>query len=271
MTDEASAATTAVFEPDGARFVPTVAATGPWDRSVLHGAAVSALLAALLDHPEDEVTTRILVELLAPVPFRPLGAEIGATEGGRRVKRQCVVLSADDRPVARARALRIRRTNLALPEDATTHESVFSADDRPDLGAPNEVARRRLGWDSFDSVAMASCWDPIPSPSGRQRLWLQLLLPIVAERAPAPLDGVVAAADYGSGGTANRLHFRRWSYMNADLVVSLGRPPSPGWIGLECDGVLSRTGCGQSVATIYDVDGQLGQSSQSLLIEARDT
>ena len=58
--------------------------------------------------------------------------------------------------------------------------------------------------------------------------------------------------------------------MNADLVVSLSRPPVGDWVGLESDGLVSSTGTGQSVATIHDALGPLGQSSQSILIEQRD-
>ena len=57
--------------------------------------------------------------------------------------------------------------------------------------------------------------------------------------------------------------------MNADLVINLSRPPADGWIGLECDGYLRRTGTGQSVATMHDRKGVLGQSSQSVPLESR--
>ena len=57
--------------------------------------------------------------------------------------------------------------------------------------------------------------------------------------------------------------------MNADLTVSLARPPLGEWIGLETDGIVAPTGTGLSVGQIYDQEGRIGQSAQSLLIEPR--
>ena len=256
-----------VFEPVDGGFLPTDAARGPWNPGMLHGGAVGALLAGLLDHPE-QVTTRIVVELLGPVPAELLAADVEPTEGGRRVMRQSATLRAGDRPVARAMALRMRRADLDLPARATAHPVVFDPTAVPALDAPIGQARDSIGWDCFDTLAVAMRFGRGRS-EGRARTWLRLLLPIVAGRPASPLATVVAAADYASAGTSLRLDFADWSFMNADLVVSLRRPASGGWIGLESDGYLAATGTGQSVATIHDHEGLVGQSSQSLLIEPR--
>jgi hypothetical protein len=260
----------ALFEPHGdGAFLPTAASAGPWAPDVLHGGAVGALLAGLLEHPE-QVMMRVLVELGRPVPSGPLRAEVGPVDGGRRVVRQSVVLSAADRPVARAHALRMRRGDVALPDDAARHDVVFDPADVPDLDRPNERAARAVGRPSFDSVAMATHVEGTrPGPCGTRRAWLKLLVPVVAGRRASAVERVVAAADFAATGTFTRLGFGSWSFMNADLVVSLSRPPAGGWVGLECDGFLGHTGTGQSVATIYDTEGPLGRASQSILLEAR--
>lgn len=259
----------ALFEPDGGAFVPTDAASGPWHEGVLHGGAVGALLAGLVDDP-GQVMCRVLVELLGPVPRAPLHAEVGPAEGGRRVVRQAVELRAGDRPVARAHALRMRRADVDLPEAATEHEVVFDPARRPELARPNRRAVEDVGRESFDSLAMATWWeDPRPEAPHRRRYWQRLLTPVLPDRPPSPIENVVAAADCGAGGTYARLGFRSWTFMNADLVVALGRPPVGDWVGLECDGVLGPTGTGQTVSTIHDAGGPLGQASQSILVEPR--
>ncbi|MGZ4694217.1 MAG: hypothetical protein ACXWA3_11385, partial [Acidimicrobiales bacterium] len=68
--ETAAAEASAVFGPDGERYVPTEAARGPWDPEALHGAAVAALLAGSLE-AEGQVLVRVLVELHGPVPFGP--------------------------------------------------------------------------------------------------------------------------------------------------------------------------------------------------------
>ena len=100
---------------------------------------------------------------------------------------------------------------------------------------------------------------------------MRLLLPIVAGQVTSSVQRAVAAADYGTSGTSARLPFSQWSFMNADLTVSLSRPPYGEWIGMETSGIVQPTGTGLSVAQIYDQGGRVGQSAQSLLIEPRRT
>ncbi len=258
---------TSVFETDGDLLVPTEAARGPWNPETLHGAAVAALLAGSLD-VEDQAMVRTLVELLGPVPFAPVSIERGPTDGGRRVKRQSAILCADGRPVARASVTRIRLSEMTLPEGATDHPVTFDPATVPGLTTPNVHAAGVVGWPSFDSLAMATRWER-SERSGLQKLWLRLLLPIVAGQVTSGVQRAVAAADYGTSGTSARLPFAQWSFMNADLTVSLSRPPVGEWIGMETDGIVQPTGTGLSIGQIYDQDGRLGQSAQSLLIEPR--
>lgn len=258
-----------LFDVDGATFLPTVAASGPWHEGVLHGGAVAALLAGRLEDPE-RVLVRVLVELLGPVPSDPLRIELGPIEGGRRVVRQAVTLTAGDRAVARAYGLRMRRADLDLPAAATEQTIVFDPAHRPELARPNRGARKATGRESFDSLAMSTWWeDPDPETPHRRRYWQRLLLPVVADRPASAIECVAAAADFGSGGVYSRLGMRSWSFMSTDLVVSLGRPPVGDWVGLECDAVLSATGSGQSLTVLHDAAGPLGQASQSVLLERR--
>lgn len=269
MLEPPTGAPASLFERDGPAFVPTRAAAGPWHEGVLHGGAVGALLAGLLEDP-DQVLVRILIELVRPVPSVPLDADVAAVDGGRRVVRQAATLSAGGQVVARAHGLRMRRTDLELPDAATEHRVAFDPAQRPDLDRPNRYAVKEVGRESFDSLAMATRWeDPQPDAPHRRRYWQRLLLPVVPDRPASPIERLVAAADCGAGGTSARLGFGRWTFMNADLVVSLARPPVGDWVGLECDGYLGATGTGQSVSTIHDADGPVGQASQSILLEAR--
>ncbi len=256
-----------VFEADGDLLLPTEAARGPWHADVLHGAAVAALLVgALVD--EDQVLVRVLIEMQRPVPFAPLTIARGPVEGGRRVKRQSAALCADGRQVAGASVTRIRRAAMTLPDGAMDHPLAFDPTAVPDLTEPNRHAVKVVGWPSFDSLAMSIRREPSAQPGGL-RLWLRLLVPIVAGQATSNVQRAVAAADYGTSGTSARLPFSQWSFMNADLTVSLSRPPEGEWIGMETSGIVQPTGTGLSVAQIYDQGGRVGQSAQSLVLEPR--
>jgi hypothetical protein len=184
------------------------------------------------------------------------------------VKRQSAALSVDGRQIAQASVTRIRLAEVSLPDGATDHRLVFDPAAVPDLTAPNLHAADVVGWPSFDSLAMATRWERSEQP-GSQRLWLRLLLPIVGGQINSGEQLAVAAADYGTSGTSARLPFARWSYMNADLTVSLSRRPEGEWIGMETDGIIQSTGTGLSIGQIYDRGGRVGQSAQSLVIEPR--
>ncbi len=106
-----------------------------------------------------------------------------------------------------------------------------------------------------------------PLPPGCLRLWLPLLVPVVAT---VPLSGAqqaVAVADYASIATSARLSYRGWSFLNAELTVHLTRDPQGPWVGLDCEGVVQRVGAGLSTARLYDAAGRLGQSAQTLVVE----
>jgi Thioesterase-like superfamily len=247
--------------------VPTDAARGPWNPDVIHGAAVAALLAGAFE-AEGEVVVRVLVELMRPVPHQALTISVTDSEGGRRVKRQTAVLLANNRPVAKASALRIRHADLALPANATAHPIMFDPAQRPDLDQPNRQAAKVVGWPSFDSLAMATAVES-RTESALVKLWLRLLIPIVEGEFTTGTQRAVAAADFGAAGTSARLPFDKWTFMNADLTVSLSRAPQGDWIGLCCEGIPQMTGTGISVTSIHDAEGRMGQSAQSLLLESR--
>ena len=63
------AETPPIFLRDGATYVPTVAAIGPWRPDALHGSAVAALIAHLLDR-NDSTMARLTIDLVKPVPKR---------------------------------------------------------------------------------------------------------------------------------------------------------------------------------------------------------
>ena len=89
----------ALFVPDGDHtFVPTTGAVGPWNRDVLHGAAVAALFAGRLT-PTDRLLGRLTVELLAPVPFAPL--QLDDQHGRRRSTRATAAGDAERRGARR--------------------------------------------------------------------------------------------------------------------------------------------------------------------------
>src|ERR1700712_4055459 len=106
-----------VFEVDGDVAVPTELARGPWSPHAQHGGAPSALLAGQLEGFDPGTATfpaRFTLELMRPVPLRPLRIERRTIRGGKKVQLVQGSLFADDVEVVRATLLRLRERSVDL-------------------------------------------------------------------------------------------------------------------------------------------------------------
>ena len=65
------------------------------------------------------------------------------------------------------------------------------------------------------------------------------------------------------------LDYRQYLFLNADLTIHLLRRPVGEWIGLDARTHLSDSGVGLAESALYDTQGLIGRSLQSLTIRAR--
>jgi len=257
----------ALFERDGELLVPTEYARGPWRPDALHGGAVAALLASTLDLP-GRTPVRVTFDLLASVPYSPLRLIVGAAEGGARVARQTVSLLSGDSEVATAQVLAIRHVDLELPPRAEP-PNPFEGVPLPDLARTRPKVAEMVGWTCFDSHAISARTLRRSLPGYAMGIYVKLLVPVVAGEPTPSISRAAAAADYASSTLAGGMNFDAWSFMNADLTLHLSRIPDDSWIGLVGTAVIDPNGSGLSVAQLFDPNGRLGQSVQSLVVESR--
>jgi hypothetical protein len=78
----------------------------------------------------------------------------------------------------------------------------------------------------------------------------------------------VVAADFSNGATST-LDFRQWTFINADLTVSLARQPVGERILLDGESWIGPEGAGLATARLADCSGYFGRAEQSLVIEKR--
>ena len=274
----ASGAATSLFEPAGpGRWTPTELARGPWDPRACHGGPVGALLARAVEHatadsPVDWQMARLSIELTRPVPVgTPLTLTTEIERDGRKVSLVAARLCDGDTEVARARSLRIRVKDLDLPTDV-----VQSLPDPP--GRPDDGRTQRVTWAVDEHVAfhkdacehrfVEGAWDA-PGPVG---VWIRLLVDVVPGETPSGVQRAAAAADFGNG-VSGGLPFDRFTYINPDLTVHLLRTPVGEWIGMRSESVYgtatTSSGAGFAESALFDVDGRLGRSVQSLILDER--
>ena len=247
------------------RWQATVHTTGPWDPRAQHGGPPSALLSRAMQrvHPRDDMMiTRFTCEILRAIPVGEITVSARVARPGRSVELLEATASAGGREVARATAWRVLRTaSPAVPSRQPEPPPPSAGTDRR-----AEMAR---GWS--DGYMSAMEWRGVRgdmSAPGPATVWMRMRYPLVPDEEPAPLERVLVAADSGNGASWE-LDIGRWLFINPELTVHLHREPVGEWVCLDAQTAITPGGAGLATCRLYDLDGPLGVSAQSLFIAPR--
>jgi len=258
----------ALFTPDGDGFLPGELARGPWSPEALHGGPVAALAVRAAERCEPEgglQLVRLTLELIRPVPLSRLSVVARLVRPGRRVQLVDVIIEAGGVAVALARGLRMR----VAPPPGAQAAAVPSTDERrppsPEHGVV--VDPLRADYRAFHNGAMEIRFVDgrfdVPGPA---TAWFRLRYPVVRGEEPSPWQRAAAAADFGNGISA-QFPFGSAMFINPDLTIELVRPPDGPWVGLEARTRFGSPGIGWAESALWDADGRIGRSMQTLLVE----
>lgn len=260
-----------VFRAEGPLFVPTAHAGGPWDPGQMHGGAPAALVARAveaLDAPVPMRCARLTLDFLGAVPLAPVRVEAEVLRGGARLQLcEATVSGADGRVLVRARAVRLRVGSVDLQDHGRPRGA-------PDVPPPAEGERpdfpeAREGDRGFHLTGMAvRVVQGQFSRPGPAKAWFRPARPFVDDEPPSALQRVVAAADFGNG-VGSELAWSRHLFVNTDLDVQLVREPRGEWILLDSRTLLDAEGRGLASSVLWDADGELGSSHQTLFVDRR--
>ena len=173
------------------------------------------------------------------------------------------MVEADGVEVAWSRALRIRRA----PEDQRAEPTV-PEDDAP--VPPDQAASTPFmagGPRAFHNQGVEMRYVAgRPNVPGPATVWFRLRCPVIAGEEPSPWQRVAAAADFGNG-VASELAFDSSVFINPDLTISVHRPPVGEWVCLDARTRFGTPGIGAAESALWDVEGRIGRSVQSLVVE----
>jgi hypothetical protein len=260
------AVTEAIYEQRGGFLHATGFSRGPWDPNAQHGGAPAAILMRAIEQAEgvDESLqlARVTYELLRPAPLGDLRVSAQVVRPGRKVQLvEASLVTPDGVEVVKARALRIARapvstapTELPAPGgiDRLTADTVFSGGAEMYVNGGIEV--RMLHGHFYET--------------GPAFAWFRLRMPVVAGEEPSPLQRLVAAADFPNG-ISSELSWDEYVFINPDLTVHVEREPRGEWIGLDAQTRVVENGVGLAQAVLYDAEGRVGRSMQSLYVAKR--
>jgi hypothetical protein len=253
----------ALYTFDRELFVPGRMTQGPWSPDAQHGGPVAALLARMAESapaPGPMQLVRLTVELLRPVPMRPLLAWTKVSRPGRKVQIVDAGAVVDGQDVAWARGLRVRSEPVEVPAQSPDPASPPP----PDTTAGPKLQIRTPFVEAVDLRFVSGSWDEL----GPVQMWTRLTVPVVAGEEPSAMQRTAAAADFGNG-VSRVVDFSTHVFINPDLTVSLSRVPAGEWIGFDVVSRLSSDGYGQAESLIFDPAGPVGRAVQSLLVEKR--
>lgn len=255
----------AFFISDGERFVATESTRGPWSRDYQHGGPPAALLARAMERlvGDDTLLARMTFDFLRPVPIAPLAVRVEVTRAGTKVRRlQAALSTADETVVLLASAVALR-TAPVLPE------SIGDGDPAPepaDTAAPFQFPffRDSIAYHTSVETRIArGTWG-----KGPVMAWMRPRVALVEGEAPSPVQRLLVVADSASG-LAVVLEPARYTFLNADLTVSIHRAPEGEWVGIDAATVAEAHGVGLTRARLWDVRGAIGVSLQTCLVASR--
>ncbi|MGL5165536.1 MAG: thioesterase family protein [Afipia sp.] len=253
----------AVFRVEGNRVFTSEHAAGPWDPRMQHGGAPSSLIvwaAERIPSPQPMHVARLTVDLMRPVPVAPLTIETEVVREGRKIQLCAIRLLAEGIEVVRATVLKVRTQAVVFPDIVT--EMAIDVPG-PEAGrAEPQNSSSFLGGVSLRAVKGGFL---LPGPAA---IWFRPERPIVEGAVTSQTMRTALAADC-SNGVSSVLDFTKWSFINADLTVTLARQPVGDWILLNSEMTLGPDGAGLAISRLGDARGYFGRAIQCLVVEPR--
>lgn len=243
-------------------FHPTDFARGPWDVDACHAGPPTGLMARASEiSVPDKPLVRLLVEITRPIPMS--GFRIGATisRTGRTVTTTSIELHDDDRSYAVARGLHLAEADIG---PVPTHHVDFAG---PDDAVPGPFPIKLTHSQTAFGHSLHVRYVPGFSHGvgGETFMWAKSKVPLIADEEPSPFQNVCPLADCGNGISFHE-GTDRMAFVNADLVVSMHRPPHGDWIGSHTVSFWEPNGIGRADAELYDATGLVGRAMQNLVL-----
>jgi hypothetical protein len=254
-----------VFRVDGDRVTVSPHAAGPWDPTMQHGSAPASLVVWAAEAIATAVPMRIArvtIDLMRPVPLKPLTLETEVLREGRKIQLCAVRLRADGVIVVAASVLKVRHQAHALPPDVSGPEVELPS---PDASPEDPAQFSNSPFVTGMQLRSARGKFGVPGPGA---IWYRVVRPLIEGAAVSQAVRAVVAADFCNG-TSAALDFRHWVFLNADLTVSMAREPVGEWILLDAESWIGPDGTGLAMARLADERGYFGRSIQSLVIDKR--
>lgn len=258
-----------IFNKEADQLFPTKMATGPWYEGTQHGSSMMLLAAYAAEtycSATNRQVTRLTVDMMKAVPMKPVKLVTDVRRSGKYMDVLDISIQSEGEECVRASALCFRVDDVPVAERVTYQGTV------PKLPPP---LKKPMFADSLHRDGFHNALDlRIDLQAEPAVMWFRLLPEVVGGEAVLPLLRVALCADWTYSipniahrfRTGERFEDQAFFAINPDTTINLHRQAVGEWIGLQTYMSYGHHGAGTVSAQLFDEEGALGYSSQSVLI-----
>jgi hypothetical protein len=250
-------------------FASTALTESTWGNTMQHGAPPSALLVRALERcapREDARLTRVVIEILGPVPISEIEVRSWVERPGKRVELVVAELWATG-PDGTARAA-ARGTGWRMQ---TADSSAVAHAGDPALAPRSQAHETALEgpfWDTGFVTSLEWMWLSDIGCEGPGQMWARPNAVLVEGEPLSPVQRLFVVADVANG-VGTKLDPAEWTFLNTDLTVHLFRVPEGEWVGIAAETSYGPDGVGMCAGVLHDESGPVGRINQTVQVRAR--
>jgi hypothetical protein len=243
-----------------------------WDPEIQHGSPPLALMTKLIEEQALDSGMRVgrlTLDILGAIPVSRLRLRSWVERPGARISLMAAEMLAPrpdggERAVARVTAWLLATSDTA---DAVTDrypplvEGDAVAVPHSWVGAPGYL--ETVSWRTQRDGDGDGAGDGASSVA-----WLSPLVPLVDSEPTTALQRLAMVVD-SANGVGAALDPEEFMFMNTDTVMHVHRLPTGSDFGLRARGSIGPDGIGVTTADIFDRQGFIGTSAQTLLVKRR--
>jgi acyl-Coa thioesterase superfamily protein/acyl-CoA thioesterase superfamily protein len=245
-------------------FESTLGTASNWNAEIQHGSPPLALMTKVIEElaaPSGLRVGRLLLDILGAIPVAPVKVRAWVARPGARISLMVAEMTpaaqhSSVRPVARVSAW------LLAPSDTS---DVATDRHHPLVEGPSMSEAH--GWRGAPGYLETITWRTQETAPGEAAIaWLSPLVPLVHGEETTALQRLAMVVD-SANGVGAALNPREFVFMNTDTAVHLHRAPRGSDFAARARGSIGPDGIGVTTAEIFDRDGFIGTSAQTLLVQ----
>lgn len=237
-----------------------------WDPEIQHGSPPLALMTKHIEALAGDSGLRIgrlTLDILGAIPVTRVRVRAWVDRPGKRISLMVAEMSAA-RPDGTYRTVARVTAWLLAPSDTAD-----AATDRYPPLVEGESMSVPHGWQGAQGYLETVSWRRQPDTGDTGNvIWLSPLVPLVDSEPMTDVQALALVVDSANGAGA-ALDPEQFVFMNTDTAVHLHRLPVGTDFALRALGSIGPDGIGVTTAEIFDRQGFIGSSAQTLLVQRR--